>query len=293
MAATFGRDLARIEKELKNRSADIVEGVCVGMDWASRLASVNIGGGVQMMRWDGYPPNEGDTVRVTYAGRVPTCRVVYGAAAGSVQSVASGIATVLGDDDRVYVYPAAVTVAFGNRVRLDHAGRMVVAAYPAEPGTPVYEVEPAPPARTEQERWFYPIDSGNYRFGTYYSGPAEVSSNRAAYYWYGTQIAGSIPDDAQILFAEVSLAEEWDNVPGTPSKLGTHGEATRSGSAPGLTGAIDVFGGGGINLMPGGDTSFPDRLKSGGAYGLGFAAGFGWRRFSSAASSGGIRIRWK
>jgi hypothetical protein len=284
----LGRNLARMEKTLREQGADTTQGICTAVNFTTGLATVNIGGAIQLMQWDGHHPWEGDKVRVTYAGKTPTCRPVYGSTQGTVLTVAANVATVTGDDGDTYVYPAAVAVTSGARVRLDHAGRLVTGVYPAEPATPAYQAPATPPSETIHDRWFYPIDSGNYRLGTFTPGGVEISDNRSGYYWYGTQIADTLPDNATILEATINLTEEWDNVPGTPSHLGRHSQPTRAGAAPALTGSIDVTGGGTTDIG-----TFAAALASGTAYGVGFAAGAGWRRFASAASSGGIHIRWK
>lgn len=286
-----GEQDARRVAELRAGLSGTAQGYCEDLDWPNLLATINIGGARQIMPWVGTPPWPGDRVRVLYSGNQPACWAVYGPSQGTVVSVTANVATVTGDDGETYIYPAAVTVASGNRVRIDHGGRLINAVYPTEPGETILQPAAPPPANAGGAATFRPIDSGNYRFGVYQNAFAEVSDNRTAAYWYGTQIADTIPDGATVTRAELHLVERWDNLPGTPSKLGTHTQPTR-GAVPAMTGGIDVLNGGAIDLMPNGDTAFPDRLKTGAAYGLGFAQTFGWRQFDTSAGSGAVYMEW-
>lgn len=287
----LGEQVARQVAGLRSSKSDQVDAVCVASDWDAGFVTVNIGGAEQVMSWVGSAPYPGDRVRVLTLGMKPVAVVQHGAPSGTVVSASSTLATVNGDDGRTYVYPFRVGDAIvpGDRVRLDHAGRCVALEYTEEPPGSEYEPPPAPPAAAVKARWFYPTDSGNYRFGSYVSQFAEVSENRAAYYWYGTQIASSIPDNATVTRAEIRLVEVWDELPGVVSRLATHTDASsvHSGAAPALSGAITVSGGGTINIA-----SYANALKTGAAYGVGFPAGFGWRRFDSAAKSGAIYMEW-
>lgn len=287
----LGEQVARQQKALQAGASDTIDATCVGVDLAGGFASVNVGGVVQVMPWQGAAPWAGDRVRVSTLGRKPICAVQYGAAQGTVASVTSTTATVTGDDTYKYTYPFAAgsTLVSGDRVALDHAHRLVVGKYAAEPAGSEFVTPAAPPAPAKQSRWFYPTDSGNYRFGSYVSQFAEVSENRAAYYWYGTQIASTIPDTATITRCELRLVEVWDELPTVASRIATHADASsvHTASAPALTGSIEITGGGTYNI-----SAYATALKNGTAYGVGFPAGFGWRRFDTAARSGAIFIEW-
>lgn len=280
--------------ELAARGSDTAEGLVTAVSWSTRTVTVNVAGVSQSIRWVGPAPWPGDRVRVTQHPSNWYCELVMGAPLGTVQSVASSIATVLGDDGVTYTYPheSGVAPSAGWRVRLDHAGRMAAPRYSAEPLGSLYVPPPAPPNPTpsEQVRTFNPIDSANWwatggRWDTQY---VEVSVSRSGFYFYGTQIADTIPNSATILSATASFSEIWDNVPGTPSMLGSHGAATRPGSPPGLSGALAVSGSGDVNIA-----SYANALKNGTQHGLGFAQNTGWRRFQTFAGSGAITIRWR
>lgn len=288
----LGRDIAEAEAQLREQTSGAQQAECVDVDLPAGFASVNIGGGVVDVPMVGSPPWPRDKVWVARFAQQWVCLgSVARAAQGVVISVTSDIARVVGDDEVEYFYPVSGAFSSGQRVRLDHQGRLVSALYLAEPEgsqNPSQPTVPVPPPEpTIREQWFNPVDSGNYRYGSFTGGGVEVSDNRTGVYWYDRQIEGTIPDNAQILEARLSLSEEWDNVPGTPSRLGTHNQARPSGT-PGLSGAIDVFGGGQIDIMP-----FADALKTGAALGVGFAAGYGWRRFGPASVSGAIFVKWR
>lgn len=290
---SLGREVARELAAQRAGLSDTIDARCVDVDWAARLAVVNVGGAEQTMSWAGPAPWPGDRVRVMTLGQKPVAVVQHGAPIGTVSAASSTAATVLGDDGQTYVYPFRVgdAIAPGDRVRLDHAGRVVTLEYSEEPPGSDYTPPAPPPSQAVQARWFYPTDSANYRLGAYASSFAEVSANRSAFYWYGRQIASSIPDSATIVRARLSLAEVWDELPTVASRLGKHSSSStsRTAAAPSLSGAIDgITGGGTVDI-----SAFADDLKTGAAYGVGFYAGFGWRRFDAAARSGAIYIEWQ
>lgn len=289
----LGKQNARELSRLRAGRSDSTDALCVDVDWVERLATINLGGADQVMSWSGAAPWPGDRVRVMTLGQKPVCVVQHGAPIGTVVSATSSLATVLGDDDAIYTYPYRVgdALAPGDRVRLDHAGRAVLLEYTAEPPGSEYEPPPAPPSESVTKRTFYPTDSTNFRFGEPVDSPfAEVSANRAAYYWYGTQIASTIPDGATVTVARLRLVEVWDELPGVVSRLATHASSSsgRTATPPALSGAMELTGGGEINILP-----YAAALASGAAYGVGFPAGFGWRRFDAAARSGSIYMEWE
>lgn len=279
---------ARRFAELARHGADTVQGVCEDLDWPNFLAVVNIGGARQAMGWVGVPPWPGDRVRVIYTAEKPWCVAVWGASQGTVTAVVGGFVTVTGDDSRVYRYPAAYLATAGDRVFMDHGARLVTGKYPDEPAEAPFVPGPPPPTGGRSTATFNPTDSGNYRGGVYQDSFVEVSDYRTGVYWYGTQIRDTVPATAVVTRAELRLTELWDELPGTASKLGTHTQQVRGATAPTLTGGVDVYDGGVVNIL-----GFADALKTGAAYGVGFVAGFGWRRFGSASTSGAITMEWE
>lgn len=288
----LGVQAARQQAAQRTARTDSRQAVCVDVDWGEQLATVNVGGAERVMPWVGPAPWPGDPVRVVTAGQIPVCWAVYGSPMGTVASATSELATVVGDDGETYIYPYRVGDALSpaDRVRLDHAGRIVLAEYTDEPPGSSYVPPAPPPGPSSGARTFYPTDSGQYQGGKYLNQYVEISVTRSGFYWYGKQIANTIPNTATITGAGLFLSEVWDNVPGAPSKLGAHADPStvHGPSAPGLSGAIDVYGSGWIDILP-----FANALRDGTAFGVGFAANFGWRRFDTAARSGAIHMEWK
>ena len=294
----YAEDQARrLEEALKSR-ARVVTGVVTAVDWAASLVTVNMAGLVQAMPWRGGPPWAGDTVRVSYAAGQPTAQLVEGSPQGTVQSVASNIATVLGDDGhtRRWFFGSGLTLTNGDRVALDYARRLAVKlATDTDSGAPAVATPGKAPTTGKSTRTFRPIRSNDYyhpgsRWDT--ANPT-VSEGRSGYYWYGTQIGDTIPDSATVLSAKVSLVELWDNVPGVASGMGYHGQADRGGSPPGLSGGISVSNGGDINIA-----SWASQLRNGTAKGIGFyrdqpSGTNGWRSFADSSRSGFITITWQ
>lgn len=274
------RDLWSVAQGMSDSS----QGVVVSQDWDNGLVTVNAGGVEQVMGWVSAAPWPGDTVRLLQVGSVTVCWAVHGAPNGTVQSVAGNVATVLGDDGKTYKYPVAtgVTLAATNRARLDHAGRLASARYSAEPANSEFVVPPPVPGSGSQrvQRVFRPTQTGNFRGGRWYDGPLSISDTRSAFMFYDRQIADTIPDTAVIHTFTLHLDEVYDNVPGVPSRLGYHSSPTNPGSAPGLSGVINVSNGGDIDVM-----AYASAFVTGAAYGLGFPAGFGYREFASGPSA--------
>lgn len=283
--------------ELAQQGASTTEGVTVSVvDWPQRLVEVDVGGLRIVMTWAGPPPLDGQRVRVMSAGKIRFCVSVFGASIGTVQVISGAQANVLGDDGVVYVYPFLGSAPpNGAVVRLDHAARVVLpgvfstSPVGADPEAPV----PAPPPPTAGgSAAFDPIWSGNWSNGTDRGNLVEISTSRVGLYGYGTQIANTIPDGATITRAELHLTENWDNVPGVASSMGTHGYNGRPGSGVSngsLTGDYAVPG-----LVQDLRGEVADRLKTGAALGIGFRAGStGWRQYGAAPGSGRIWMEWR
>lgn len=271
------------------------EGVVVSQDWDNRLVTVNVGGSEYTLKWAGAAPWPGDTVRVLSNGGTVHCVAVWGAALGTVVSASGGLATVTGDDSVSYRYPHLGSApSAGQRVRLDHAGRAVLSGvYSVEPEASEFVAPSAPPAPSGgvREQWFNPAWSGNWRPG--FAGSAvEVSSSRMGMYGYGTQIRDTVADTATVTVAQLHLTQNWDNVPGVNSSMGTHSFNGAPGSADNgaLSGSYSVPGGSRVVDLLG---SVADALKTGSALGVGFRSGsYGWRQYAAAPGSGRIFMRW-
>jgi len=280
------RDLAAIRARLSAST----EGLVTAQDWDNQEVTVSLGGTDQAMRWAGPAPWPGDRVRVVTNARNTWCELVEGAPMGTVQSVASSRATVLGDDGVSYTYPYIGSVpGASDRVGLLHSHRLVLGAYSAEPADSEFVAPPPPPKPAVTKRSFYPTWSGNWSDGTYRGTAAEISDSRTAAYGYGTQIRDSIPNSATITRATLYLTENWDYVPGVASSMGTHGYSARpstmgdgnlsgSYSVPGLS--LNIIG------------TIANALKTGSAFGVGFRSENGWRQYGAAPISGRIYMEW-
>lgn len=282
--------------ELSQQGAATTEGVARSIvSWSDRLVEIDVGGLLMVMPWAGSPPWPDSRVRVITAGKLVFCAPILGASIGTVQSVASGTVTVLGEDGRVYSYPHLGTApAVSALVRIDHIGRVILSgAYSVTPpGSSLDTPDPiVPPAPTGGSAWFNPIWSGNWSGGSFAGDAVEVSSTRVGLYGYGTQIANTIPDGATINRAELHLTENWDRVPGTASSMGTHGFDGRPGAGVDngdLAGTTSVPG-----LVQDIKGAVADALKTGAALGVGFRSGStGWRQYGTAPGSGRIYMEW-
>lgn len=286
-------DNARRLFELGRGMSDTIEGDCTAVDWVAGLIDVNVGGATQSMPWAGEPPAVGGRVRVVQAGVKPFGVAVHGSPLGTVASVASNIASVAGDDGRTYDYPYlfGVSLSAGHRVVLDHAHQLVIGRLSVNPTVVDPVVPPRPPSSSKIRKVFRPTAAANYWYtgGRWETPYAEVSDYRAGCYFYGAQIANTIPDNAVVYAATLTLAENWDYVPGTASRLGLHAYGSVPGGAPSITGGyINVTGGGDIDI-----TSFAQYLINGSALGVGFLSEFGHRQFGDASRSGTITIDYR
>jgi hypothetical protein len=284
----LGRDQARAAADLRKLASRSDSAVCLSLDWTNSLAVVSVRGAQVSYPWVGTPPSPGDPVRVLTLGGQPFVAAALGSPIGTVVSVTSTTATVLGDDSVQYTYPIAVglTISAGHRVRLDHVARQVSTRYAAEPPGSTFQNTIAPPSPGPNAQTFHPIDSGNFTNGSFASQFVEVSSSRVALYWYGLQIANTIPDTATITKAVLRLSELWDELPSVASRLGTHTQESR-GAAPTIAGSINVFDGGEVDI-----SAFANALKTGAALGVGFQKNTGWRRFGAYDTSGDIYMEW-
>jgi hypothetical protein len=289
---SFGADSARAEAELRAGLSETFEGTCVSTDWANGLVTVNIGGGNVVMPMVGDAPWANDRVRVIYVGNKPLCLGARTRAnIGTVTAAPSqGSVIIQGDDGERYTYQynAALTLTSGMRVLMDHAGRVVVCQVSGERPKSIVTVPVPPSPPREYEQTFYPVASANYQNGVYVDNYAEVSANRSAFYYYGTQIRDSIPNEAVVESATIELNQLWDSAPTVSSRLGTHGDPFPLKAAPTLAGAVPISPGSGSKDI----LSVAASLQTGAAVAVGFYSGYGWRRYGPSTNSGALTFRW-
>ena len=282
--------------ELAQGTSETTEGVVQAVDWVASLVTVIVTGVSFDMPWIGPAPWVGDRVRVLTLGRRPFAALIEGAGAGTAQTTTGGFVTVLGDDGVSYRYEHLdVAPANGARVALDHGRRVVLGTYATgavEPPRPP-EPGPKPPSTESRSASFGPLWSGNWRGGGFAGDAAETSTTRTAAYGYGTTIANTIPDAAQIVRAELHLVTAWDQYPNFAASMGAHGFDGRPGAMNDghLSGEIRVPGGAGTRVVD--IRGFADALKTGSALGVGFRTNFGWRQYVAAPGSGWIYMEWR
>lgn len=284
---TTYEDDAKWRAEQEAARASRGEGRVTGYDWPNRLIEADLGGARQWMAWAGPAPWIGDRVRVIWTEGGPTAFAVYGSAMGTVVSVSTGIATVTGDDGQTYEYPTenGASLSAGHRVRLDHQGQMVLARYAAEPPSSTFIPPTAPPSTGTRSAEFRATDSGYWYSGTYRGQRLVVSDNNASAAYFGSQILDST-GGAPFKKLELRLVETYDNLPTVPSYVGYHGETSRGGSHPTLSGTFAIYDGGTIDIM-----SWASAFQSGTARGIGFQPGSGYREFNDYTTTS-IYAEW-
>lgn len=278
-------DEARWRREQEDARSARSAGVVTDYAWDRLEVEVDLGGARQWMAWAGPAPWKGDMVRVLWTGREPTAIPVYGSAMGTVQSVSSGIAAVVGDDGRVYEYPhvSGAAPSAGWRVQILHEQRMIGSRYAAEP--PGTALTGGSQPSGSKSATFYPTESGSWSSGVFRGPLCEVNVNRVGVYYYGAQIAASL-GGATAKRLLLTVREDYDNVPGTPSLLGAHAHASSGDGAVSISGVVPVDGSGTWDI-----TALAGAFASG-ALGVGFQIDTGWRAFESYATSGALYAEW-
>lgn len=281
------------EWEILQSLAKTTEGVCVDVDWGSGLAEINQNGVTVFMPWRGEPPWPGDRVRIDTAGKQRVCEPVHGSPMGTVVSVASGLATVTGDDGRTYIYPHRGTApTSGNRVRLDHPGRAVASGvYSAEPAGSDIVLPPPAPSSVDSAT-FTPIWSGQWWYDNFNGDTPQHGSTTMGAYGFGRQIPGTVPAGATVTKCDLRLTQNWDRLPDIDADMGTHAKDSR----PGTLFNSDVSGS--ISVPTGSRTvdilSFASALVAGTALGVAFRRGSdkGWRQYAAAPACQ-IYMEWR
>ncbi len=280
------------EFELSRGMSDSLEGTVVAVDWTSMLATVSAGLVTTRMPWSGPAPWVGDRVRVIKAGLKPVCALIAGSPMGTAVSVSAGLVTVTGDDGRQYKWPhLGAAPASGGRVRLDHAGRVVVGAYSSEPPGSTWK-PPTPPPTAGGAAWFHPIWSGSWRYGALSGDDVEVSYSRVAGYGHGTQVRDTVPAGATLVRADLHLVPLWDRLPGSVASMGVHSHNARPGTlAEGdISGTVGVPSNAAVSILG----PLADALRAGTAFGVAFRPGDGswWRSYAAAPTSGRLYLEW-
>jgi len=272
--------------------------VCDSIDWVSRSAMVNIGGGIVPARMSGTPPVLGATVWVLQVGDTYLC--VGGSVLPALAKVLSrdedGLWEVEADDTRRFRVsgPFGAEYPAGARVLMnwDAGGHIIMRVAGEVPRVPLAEAPPIlPPSGTTQDRTFdfQPLDAGSW-LGERWTTPDVIFGSVAAGWFYGSQITDSIPSTATIVSVDVLLIV-GDASGAVEAQIGTHQERVRP------VGEFPVGNLVSVGATPSGSsafvrlpTTFGDALKTGAAAGVG-TRGTGYRQF--VRGSGTLRIKWR
>jgi hypothetical protein len=292
---SVGGAQARTNAELAAGLSRLSSGLCLGINWAEYLVTVNVGGGNVDIPMAGIAPTIGDRVWIGYLGNQPVCLgPVPRPTTGTVASAPTGAAVIVtGDDGRDYsvAYDVTAELAAGYRVGLDWSipggfvlGRLSSDAALLAPRTPT---APAPQMGSAT---FNPTASGTWSstYGKWQTSEVWSSSSTLGA-WFYEGVASTIPDGAVIDSVRVYVDSLAILASGAPT-IGLHSLSSKGGNGPTVTDAVAVASGSGWKSLP---TSFGDALKTGARLGLGTNHG-GYHKWSPAGvrNSGALEIRW-
>ena len=289
--------------------AQLLPGTVLAIDWSTQTALVNCAGGNINAAMIGDAPLVDDAVQVLI---VAGSAVILGVAArgtyGTVQAdPAGGLVSVTCDDGITYPLPYGVglSLAVGDKVLVTWSnGGMVVqevtgsvstgASSPTPPAP-----KPKPPSgntgMVTKSRNFNPTTSASKRRGGGWSQGVVYfgQSYSSAGWFYGSSIADSIPDDAQLvsikLYLEITASSGvsyltlgmHDQKVVPPGDIILSDAVNFTGIGNGFRGWVDLSGG-----------VFFDRLVKGLMFGIS-TKGPGYRRMPGAPQTGTIAITWK
>jgi len=285
-------------KDFANGLSDLRVGTCLSINWAAGTASVNIPGSTVDM-----PMVIAPVVNARcYVGFLANRPIVLGPVARpplvtATGPASSGLVKVTGDDGVPYTVAAdGFTIASGDRlvVQWGDRGGFVVAKESADPltGLPI-GTGGNTPTPTQQTRTFNPVDSGTQNgsgssgSGNFWNPQVWCGDSTIGAYWYGSQIADTIPDGATIDQVQVSLVQVGGSG-GSQPNFGLHNLPSKSGSLSPFN-VTPIIGGTRVNLLP---NNFGDALKTGAAWGIASRHGGYWIYGSASQGSGALTITW-
>jgi hypothetical protein len=233
---------SQLASQPKPENVGLFPGQVTAIDWATGTATVNIAGGVVNAQMIDDAPAVNRPVWVLQVGTTAVCLgKPSGPVYGTVQSDGvNGFAAVLGDDGVTYSLPYSTMYqpASGHRVALEWAGygriEQRVSGEYSPAGEPIQNNPTPPPgagAATGGDRVFYPVDSASWQGGGWARSDSVVygSSYAVGAFFYGSQIADSIPPGATITGIEIYLTV--DQASGSQAQFGYHPYGTRPGAA--------------------------------------------------------------
>jgi hypothetical protein len=263
--------------------------------------TVNLNGShVPALCAGGQFPAVGDSVMVLQIGTLLICMgAIPKPAHGIVVSAASeGRVSVEADDGQTYSlnYNHLYTPAVNDHVKIDWdlIGGFVVGPLAAAPTGDPHLIVPTGPGGSEGSGGtttvaFNPTDSGTWNGSSYFTTQVYCGDTTLGAYFYGTQIADTIPDGAVINAIAVFVDETTNYYPGSLATFGLHSLPGRSG-APNPSSPVPIAAGSGWKNLP---LSFGDALKTGAAFGLATDHG-GYHIFApkGVGNSGALSITW-
>jgi hypothetical protein len=287
--------VAELEKTIRKKLADVPDvgrmvGTFVSTDGIRGV--VDVGGGRIPADMAGYIPDINETVWVLFLNGTALILgpSVPKAGKGTIVGPPSGnlvqVDTVVG---RLTIpYANGLTLSAGQVVKLGAAndGYFVYAIMSTSPAAPTPPPAPGGGGGT-QTQIFMPTDAGSYG-SRWWTNQVYSSDSNIGAWFYGSQIADTIPDGATIQSIEINISIY--SLSYQAPNFGVHGSASKPGGAVGLSLVTGVSIASGFIGLP---TSFGDYLKAN-VGGVGINHG-GYAILNSLASdpaSGALRIRW-
>lgn len=256
-------------------------------------------GSVQVYSAGFYTPLPGDYVRTV---KIDTLTLMLGPVAprsayGRVTATGSPLLTVLLSDESSVQLPYVTTYAspaVNDDVLISWAdGGMVIGPVTQVPLSDYLPPAPASPAGGGSfSADFRAEDSGTQNTGSaqWWTGDIWCGSTTTGAWFYGSQIADTIPDGAAITAVRVWTPEFYNAYPGSLATIGLHGLGSKSGVAA-VSSAVQVLDGTGWKVLP---NAFADALKTGSKLGIGTNHG-GYHKYvarSRDPQSGLLHIEW-
>jgi len=255
-------------------------------------AVVDVGGGRIPADMTGYVPEVGEQVFALFIDGTATVigSTVPKPGKGTVASAPLdnlvAVDTIVG---RITVpYAAGLSLSAGQTVKLGAANDGLF-VYAVMSTSPPPQAPPSPPSSggKVQTQVFMPIDAGSYRAG-WWTNQVYASDTNVGAWFYGSQIADTIPDGATIqsIAINISISSLSYQAP----NFGVHGSATRPGVAVGLSQLTAIAIANGWVALP---IGFGNYLKAA-VGGIGINHG-GYAILNSLAAdpaSGALRISW-
>ncbi len=169
------------------------------------------------------------------------------------------------------------------------SGGVVLGKLSAVPGASYVYVPTTPPIQAYTAD-FRADDSGSFESGSWNKNDVYCSSSNIGAWFYGSTIAGTIPDGAVINRVQLYVPEYYNQFPSSLATIGLHTLPTKAGT-PSISSAGTISQGTGWKDLP---VGFGDALKTGAALGVGTNHG-GYHKFrgrATDADSGLLRIDW-